>query len=78
MSVSTGGSSGPRDVDGPKNFAAIFYPIVFVFIFSSIGILGCFCASKRFVKPDSGKSLFSPLNSGPRRPRRGLEERLMG
>lgn len=76
VSVSTGASSGPRDVDGPKNFAAIFYPIVFVFIFSGVGLLGCFCASKRFVVNKSGRSLFKPLNS----PRygRGLEERLMG
>ena len=54
------GSSGPRDVNGPKNFAAIFFPIAFILIFAFISIIGCFCVSSRFPQKSHAK-LYRPL-----------------
>lgn len=72
VAVNAADDSGPRDVDGPKNFAAIFYPIAFVLIFASMTVVGCFCATRRYPT----KSLFRSINAGSKRG--GLEERLMG
>lgn len=71
VAVNAAGDSGPRDVDGPKNFAAIFFPIAFVLIFASMTVVGCFCATRRYPT----KSLFRSFNAGSKRG--GLEERLM-
>jgi hypothetical protein len=37
-----------RDIDGPKHYAPIFFPIFFVFIFSGSIIIGAFCVAKRY------------------------------
>lgn len=76
IAVNAASDSGPRDVDGPGNFAAIFFPIAFVLIFATMGVVGCFCAKSRFPQ---AKNLMA-FSAGPRRGERrdGLHERLMG